>query len=231
MDSTLMILLIFIGLIVFLVIVFLIVLWWISKNDLEVDVTSFVSGSYKSVGGRYRIRSYLYKSDEVKRGKMWLLPIYFLLPVYKEKTGFFHMMDFYKRFPLEIDYDIARVNIIIAESTPFIGVKQILNVRDLHGNLVCWRPPDTISNDNLIDDVDVINTLDTKVNIENDTKVESKADLLFKFAIPMGLIILAAIIIIFAPNIIEKIRGPTQSIVAQNTQSWTDMVKGIKPFG
>lgn len=203
------------------------IIWWARKNNILICIDSWINGTFTTTSLRCRVNTIMEKSEYKKPVKMWLLPFIVYIPKYEPKQYFFRIKDVFSKSPMtEFPVDILKYS-ISNESNPITGSKQEVNLKLENGFYIPYSIHHKLSEDHLISDFDVINAINTIIHVEKDNKIESNIDAFLKVALPIGLLILCTLLILFSPQIIEKIRDPALAIVEKSTQSWTQAITGI----
>lgn len=202
-------------------------IWWMKKNNILFDISTKEGEIIVSSTFRGRAKVVLEPTGEEKH--IWLI---FYKPVYKSVMRFFAVNDYLSRSPIkELDYEAAKKHFVPADSIPLIGHKKCLNAKEIDGKMYPWSPPVDVPKKALIPDYLVSWSIDTMVSIYENNKVESNAERIYKIVMPISLVILAVFLLLFAPQIIDKIKDPAMQIVNQNSKSFVDALKGLNPIG
>lgn len=226
--------------IAFLVVLGLIIIdliLWFRKNNIQIDLSALEDGTFKVKTGRFRVKTMIHKIivNEIK--------LFGFIPYRtfekKEVVRLVKINDFRCRFPFPLDYDEVKAFFIGIEGNPFIGTKRLLNVKRINYiendkemvRFICWIPlPDLHERKSMIDDYTYSWVLKRKVDVYEQNRQESLAQVIEKVAIPIGLIILAVILIIFMPKILDKIQEPLRTL-SEKMELWFAAYKGNPPPG
>jgi hypothetical protein len=184
-------------------------IYWLRKNDINVQITKGEEGVFMSSGGRYRIA----------------------------KGQLYHMKDFFKKKPLISEEEIKDY-IIITEGLPVIGVKKTLKLfngminDDKEESLKPWFP---VFNDDIKPELlnsKIAFTETTRKDLYEATKLEmSKAEIMQKIVLPMGMLVLAIACLIFFPKIYAAIKSEGNIAIKTAISRFGELMEGFAPLG
>lgn len=245
--------------IIILVIVFSIMgffIYYWRKNNIFVDISVNNAGVFCSQGGRFRLAKNrrLYRISDIFYRKP--LPI-----EYSDFCDFFIVTETLPFFGVKYELNLKRIVLpkpekvivrkskkeieaeerVIAEITkmkkilnePYTPAKinEVKEESEVTERLLAWKPPAEFERKNIISDFKYNYFMKKSIEIEIDSRIDSTADLIRDIAIPLGLIILAMLMFIMLPRILEAIREPVLSYVKQEITTWQEMLQGLKPGG
>ena len=197
------------------------VIWWYHKNNITVSISEWKEGVLFNTSIRCRFT----KERDIKK---WI----FFGEVTHRPAKLYQLFDFFSNKPLDIEYAGLKDQIIATESMPFIGVKCTLKLRrDNDGGLFAWQPPGISTDDGLIKPNRMTKINIIREEIYESTKNETKADMFYKFALPMALIVLALAMLVFFPKIYNVIMDSSIQALDAATINWQDIFSDVKPVG
>ena len=100
------------------------------------------------------------------------------------------------------------------------------NQQLVYKRLVPWRPDPVFDKTAKLSDYIVSWVTQDKILAYETTKSESRAEMIYKIAIPIGLMVLAALIWILMPTILEKIASYGIPRADSQLEMFKDILKG-----
>lgn len=226
------------GIYLFVVVELVVVIWWlrrnntlllISKDDLgtkilkEVRCREVARTRYKLPTGRVVDRLPRARGDPAIQDMVAAAEKI-------EDYEYYWMWDLRNRQPYKVQY--GRMNEIIAESAPIIGIKKVIKAQDTTDGLQAY----TISRDvpegakislNLVSWIS-----ESRHELHEETKRQlSKAEIFAQMAIPVGMIVLALACLVFFPKIYNTIMETGNQAAKTAGQNLAEVVKGLMPGG
>lgn len=192
----------------FLIAIIIYAFKWMNKNDVLLSIDEYKDGVLfnNTYRGRF-VKNNFFKTNQLNflnKGK----------PFKKFHT------DKYKKY------------LITCDSKPIVQPKKVLNVLIGEYKNYFWKPPTIVSSKGLIDNLRIVELNNIRKELWDFTDNTSKADMIYKFVLPMALITLAIACFIFFPKIYDKIMSYSQPLLEQATNQWIDSLKGVKkPLG
>jgi hypothetical protein len=183
----------------------------LKKHNISVQISEYKEGAYLSSGSRYRLvknklypvnaffarDNYLYY-DKIKHEKEIVHPEKKMLGGFV-KPGFTE-----KRFVTEkqpVLFEDIKKYALVTEGLPFIGVKLSVKLKRMGSKLIPWLPDTDLTDKGITTNTRMVKINYLRVQLYDSTKNPvSTQDLLMKIAVPMGLVMLAIVLVIFFPK-------------------------------
>lgn len=209
---------------------FIITLWL--RHRIFIDKAIIQDGVLKSRGGRYRIaknRKLYSMFDFFHKHPLEIdNPEDFLIS--SEGMPFFGVRQV-MNVTIHIDQvDEAEIMAALAlveeikKYNPKKAKKELKKIKRTVINVIPWIIPEDFNTTGDLNEYTYSWALDRRIEAYEETKHLSKQEMLLKFYIPMGLIVLAALLIIFYPKILAAVRDPALTLINNRLTSWTEIL-------
>lgn len=190
-------------------IICIIIIYIVSSNRVEIAISEESDGSFNTKIGRYRLA----------------------------KDGFYYPIQslwyrFFKKGKISIPHNRLETFIVNVESAPLFGIKKAIKFKSVDGVLFPYSPPTKIDLTGFTSDTKVVKMRNIRQTYFEATKKEiSREEILFKFVLPMGLIVLAMALLIFFPKIYHAIMEESNRNYQQASNFIFDYIQQNKPPG
>ena len=179
-------------------------IYWLMKNNIDITINEFKEGVFLNQNIRCRV----------------------------SKNKLYALKDFLGTKPLNIDYEEFKDNFMMVEGIPFIGTKRTLKLCKQNNEYFSWEPPIKINAKGKIHNHCIVKINMLRTELYESTSNTNKADMIYKFATPIALVILALAMLIFFPKIYDKIIEHGAAHFESSFGSWTEQItEKIKPLG
>lgn len=216
--------------ITFGVAIYMVVLW--VRHRVFIDKSIIKDGVLKSTGGRYRLAKngkfyamfdFLHKNPVVLEDAEEYLIACEGMPFFGIKQCLNVTIHVEKVPKEELDKSLA----IIEEMRKYNLKKALQEIKKLkkYRHIISpWVVPDNFNKEGELDEYTYSWSLNKRIEAYEETKHLSKQEMMLRFYIPMGLIVLAALLIIFYPRILAAVRDPALDLVNNRLTAWTDIL-------
>jgi hypothetical protein len=220
-----------------------------NKNRLMIYISEYKEGVVMNQTIRARIAP--------KKKRWWLLQ--WIINPKEAKTppelAFFAMNDPGRKNPLDVNFKDSLPFLTITETMPIIGIRHILRLKTVYapdldatiqgrkeGKLRegefytykktrAWNLPSEFKSSLGLSDYLVSWAVEDKVADHEFCSYRTTSDFFRDVILPMGIIILAIIMIVLMPNILEKVNQMSAAQIDPALNSFKEMVKGFMPPG
>jgi len=178
---------------------------WMNKNSILIQISEYQNGVFQSKSARYRIRE-----EPVYKPIKWYKS---MLPktkkdIIKINKKYYKIWDIFSRQPLKLNPNNMKKYYIASEGLPIVGIKTVLKLKVYRNKelglkfYVPWKPSHKLVETEMdIENVMLAWTSSSRIELYEATKSEmSNQELMLKFVLPVGLIILAMACLIFYPK-------------------------------
>lgn len=210
--------------------VFVWVIWWYNRNNILVSYNEEKDGV--NFNTAFRCRKVKKKTRQSLVDKIKKKPF-----IPQETERLYKLFDFWGRGGVrDIHYSDIKDYFIVTESVPIIGVKLTLNlVKETVGGggvqYTPWHPPEKLDSEGDIDNIVIVKVNKIRETVWESTDNSSKADMWAQIALPVGLMVLAALCVVFFPKMYDAIMAQKYNAMRLAAENWQDLIGKIKPLG
>lgn len=188
---------------------------WYKKNNIQL--------SYDNIRD-----SVLY--NDIYRGR-FVDGKFYTIRQFITKPSLFFRKAAVSKFP-DMKYDQIKKYIMTLNAKPIIQPTKLLNImKTKQDKIIPWKPKLKFREDNIINNLRIVKLRKLRKELWLSTDNTTRADLLYKLALPFGIIILAICCLIFFPKIYDKIMSYSNNALQTAASSWVDQLKNIKTMG
>lgn len=147
---------------------------------------------------------------------------------FNKKGEFMLMLQLFGKSKFHLKEESLKDYIIDVEGgIPLIGIKKEINIINFKQ---FWTPKD--DKINIIDNIKVLKLSNLRKDLWFSTDNKTKADMLYKIILPLGLIVLAIACLIFFPKMYDKIMEYSGPSIQTATSGWLDSISNtFRPMG
>lgn len=244
MEQLTLIILVFLSMILVPFILLILLIWWFAKNRLIVQISEQDEGVLLSNGGRARVS---------KNGQLfYLFDFWGRAPITHDIVTGTHTIEKPPRFlfggmiriskgstktvtsseAVPLLYKDIKDYIIVTEGKPIIGINKTLKLKRIGSKLMPWLPNFDTERKGYITSARMAKINELRIQLYESTKNElSRNEMLMQVMLPMGLILLAIVLIIFFPKMYTAIMQNSGSIFETSKSAVYDWLGQNPPVG
>ena len=219
-----------------LVITAIYMLYLYVTHRIFIDTAIEQHGVLKSRGGRYKLHrnGKLYAMFDFFGRKPIEIPDvkdYLIIAEGMPFWGINRMLNIRKTMKKRPEAELKKIRDTLSEMkkyNPKKALKEMRKISEFQTIITPWKIPNEFKRDAELDDYTYSWSLETRIEAYEDTKHMTTEEMMARIVIPLGLIALAALLIIMFPKLLEAIRTPVLNIVSEKLSNWQDILVGVK---
>jgi hypothetical protein len=203
------------------------------KNNINIQISEEKEGVYMSGGGRHRlvkgklypIRAFKVKKDnhlyyDIIQGKKEIKEpekrIFGGRIILKQAYNYHKVVE--ERTP--VLWEDIKDYAIVTEGIPLIGAKLTVKLKRMGSKLVPWSPLKDLDEEGITSNTRMVKINDLRFQLYEATKnAMTREDIMLKVVLPMGLIMLAIILVIFFPKMYGAITEGSKSAFQSSSEA------------